>query len=155
MQPKIDEPDEEHRRELRRNVFEITRLRMSGRIDEMMRYFARDVIVRYHGTKEGLFLPGVLHGRDAFKENIRLTDVNYEPLGGEVLAILVDGPKSSVRWRNSWRHRNSGRTATLDMAHFLYWRNGKVVEMFEYLDYHSWGRSAAEALIERDDPRPR
>ncbi|WP_244594670.1 nuclear transport factor 2 family protein [Methylosinus sporium] len=140
---------------MRRNVFEITRLRMSGRIDEMMRYFARDVVVRYHGTKEGLFLPGVLHGRDAFKENIRLTDVNYEPLGGEVLAILVDGPKSSVRWRNSWRHRNSGRTATLDMAHFLYWRNGKVVEMFEYLDYHSWGRSAAEALIERDDPRPR
>ncbi|MBG0810196.1 nuclear transport factor 2 family protein [Methylosinus sp. H3A] len=152
MQPKIDEPDEEHRRELRRNVFEITRLRMAGRIDEMMRYFARDVVVRYHGTKEGLFLPGVLHGRDAFKENIRLTDVNYEPLGGEVLDILVDGERTVVRWRNSWRHRNSGRTATLDMAHFLYWRNGKVVELLEYLDYHGLGRSAAEALIERDEP---
>lgn len=139
MQPKIDEPDEEHRRELRRNVFEITRLRMAGRIDEMMRYFARDVVVRYHGTKEGLFLPGVLHGRD-------------EPLGGEVLDILVDGERTVVRWRNSWRHRNSGRTATLDMAHFLYWRNGKVVELLEYLDYHGLGRSAAEALIERDEP---
>jgi len=152
MQPKIDESDEEHRRALRRNVYEITRLRMAGKIDEMLRYFAPDVIVHYHATKEGLFLPGVLHGREALKENIRLTDVNYEPLGGEVFDILVDGQMTAVRWRNSWRHRNFGYTATLDMAHFLSWRNGKVAEVFEYMDYHGWGRAAAEALIERDEP---
>ncbi len=154
MQPKIDAPDEEERRKLRHNVFEITRLRMSGQIEEMLRYFAPDVIVRYHATKEGLFLPGVLHGREAFRENIRLTDVDYEPLGSEVLDILVDGDMTAVRWRNSWRHRNSGRTATMDMAHFLSWRNGMVVEVFEYLDYHGWNPFSDHELIERDEPRP-
>jgi ketosteroid isomerase-like protein len=152
MQPKIDEPDKAERRKLRRNVFEITRLRMAGEIDEMLRYFAPNVIVRYHATKEGLFLPGVLHGRDALKENIRLTDVDYEPLGGEVLDILVDGSTTVVRWRNSWRHRNSGQTSTLDMAHFLSWRDGMVVEVFEYLDYHGWKRFGDDGLIERDEP---
>jgi ketosteroid isomerase-like protein len=139
-------------RERRRCIFEITRLRMSRDLDEMMCYFAPNVVVRYHATKEGLFLPGVLHGRDNFRENIRLTDVEYEPLGFEVLDILVEGDESAVRWRNSWRHRATGRVATMDMAHFLRWRDGLVFEVFEYLDYHGWGRAAAEATLERDDP---
>lgn len=152
MQPKVDDPDKELKREARRQVLAIVRLRMEGRIDEMMGYFSPDVIVRYHCTKEGLFLPGVLHGREAFKENIRLTDVEYEPLGYDVLDLLVDSATAAVRWRNSWRHRGSGRVATLDMAHFLSWRMGSVVELFEYVDYHGWGEAAERARIDRDEP---
>jgi ketosteroid isomerase-like protein len=152
MQQKVNELEEEARRRLRRNVLAITQLRMSGQLDEMLRYFAPDVVVRYHCTKEGLFLPGVLHGRAAFKENIRLTDVEYEPLGSEIFAILVEKDSTAVRWRNSWRHRNTRRVITLDMAHFLRWRNGLVVQVFEYLDYHGWGKQAAEARLDRDEP---
>lgn len=151
MHQKLDGPDQEQSRELRRNVYAITQLRMAGKLDEMMRYFAPDVVVRYHCTKEGLFLPGVLHGRDAFRENIRLTDIEYEPLGAEVIDILVENGNTAVRWRNSWRHRGSGRVATLDMAHFLRWRDGSVVEVFEYLDYHGWGPAAADAQIDKDE----
>jgi hypothetical protein len=147
-----DGPDREDSRELRRKVLAITQLRMAGKIDEMMRYFAPDVTVQYHCTKEGLFLPGILHGRSAFKENIRLTDIEYEPLGSEVLDILVENGNAAVRWRNSWRHRGTGHVSTLDMAHFLRWRNGLVVEVFEYLDYHGWGTEAAEARIDPDRP---
>lgn len=152
MHQRVNEPEQESSRELRRNVFAITQLRMSGEIDEMMLYFAPDVVVQYHCTKEGLFLPGVLHGRAAFKENIRLTDIEYEPLGSEVLDILVENESTVVRWRNSWRHRGTGQVATLDMAHFLRWRNGQVVEVYEYLDYHGWGPKAAEARLDRDEP---
>jgi ketosteroid isomerase-like protein len=133
MAPKSDQ---EKRRDLRRDIFEITRLRMSGRIEEMLEFFAPHVVVHYHCAKEGLFLPGVLRGVDALRENIRLTDVEYEPLDMEILDILVDGDRSAVRWRNSWRHRGRGYARTLDMAHFLRWKSGRVVEMFEYLDYH-------------------
>lgn len=152
MRQRVDGPNQEDSRELRRSVLAITQLRMSGKIDEMLRYFAPDVVVQYHCTKEGLFLPGVLQGRAAFKENIRLTDIEYEPLGSEVIDILVENGNTAVRWRNSWRHRGSGRVSTLDMAHFLRWRNRQVVEVFEYLDYHGWGPAADEARIDRDEP---
>lgn len=135
MQRMSREPDQKNS-SLRCDIFEITRLRMSGRINEMLEFFAPHVVVHYHCAKEGLFLPGVLRGVDALRENIRLTDVEYEPMDMEILDVLVDGDRSAVRWRNSWRHRGTGYTRTLDMAHFLHWKNGRVVEMFEFLDYH-------------------
>jgi ketosteroid isomerase-like protein len=138
--------------ELRRRVLSITSLRMSGEIDEMLQYFAPDVVVHYHCTKEGLFLPGMLRGATAFRENMRLTDAEYEPLGYEVLDVVVDKENTAVRWRNSWRQRGTGRLTTLDMAHFLRWRNGKVVEAFEYLDYHDESSSAPYGEIR--DPYP-
>jgi ketosteroid isomerase-like protein len=135
MQRMSREPDQKNSSH-RCEIFEITRLRMSGRINEMLEFFAPHVVVHYHCAKEGLFLPGVLRGVDALRENIRLTDVEYEPMDMEILDVLVDGDRSAVRWRNSWRHRGTGYTRTLDMAHFLHWKNGRVVEMFEFLDYH-------------------
>lgn len=149
MYPEADERGEERSRALRRDIFAITQCRMAGAIDAMMRYFAPEVVVRYHCAKEGLFLPGELHGIEAFKENIRLTDVEYEPLGYEVLDILVQGERGVVRWRNSWRQHGTGRVVTLDMAHFLRWRNGAVVEVVEYLDYHGWGPAAEEARLDK------
>ena len=136
MQRMAREPDQKNSSDLRGDIFEITRLRMAGRISEMLEFFAPHVVIHYHCAKEGLFLPGVLRGVEAFRENIRLTDVEYEPLESEVLDVLVEGDRSAVRWRNSWRHRATGYTRTLDMAHFLHWKNRRVVEVFEYLDYH-------------------
>lgn len=136
MHPRAEGPSRKRECDLRRSVSEITKLRMSGRISEMMQFFADDVIVHYHCAKEGLFLAGVLEGIDAFRENIRITDAEYEPLDSEILDVLVEGDRSAVRWRNSWRNRGTGYTRMLDMAHFLHWKNGRVVEMFEYLDYH-------------------
>jgi ketosteroid isomerase-like protein len=152
LQSDPDGAEKERGRALKRDVFAIAQFRMEGAIDAMMRYFSPDVVVRYHGAKEGLFLPGELHGVEAFKENIRLTDIEYEPLGFEVLDILVDGETAAIRWRNSWRQRGTGRITTLDMAHFLRWRDGSVVELFEYLDYHGWGPAADEARLDKCEP---
>jgi ketosteroid isomerase-like protein len=149
LHTKANDRDEERGRALERDIFAITHLRMAGELDAMMKYFAPDVVVHYRCTKEGLFLPGELHGVDAFRENIRLTDIEYEPLGFEVLDILVQGQTGVVRWRNSWRGRGTGRVVTLDMAHFLRWRNGSIVEVFEYLDYHGWGATADEARLDK------
>jgi hypothetical protein len=136
MHPRTQGPGRKSDFDLRRSVYEITKLRMSGRISEMMQFFASDVVIHYHCAVEGLFLAGVLQGAGAFRENIRLTDAEYEPIDSEVLDLLIEGERSVIRWRNSWRNRGTGYTRTLDMAHFMHWENGQVVEMFEYLDYH-------------------
>ena len=136
MQGRAGGPDQMSGAELRRRVSEMTKYRMSGQIELMLQYFVPEVIVHCHSTKEGLFLPGVLRGRDALRENIRRIDAEYEPIDAEVLDILVEKANTAVRWRNAWRHRGSGYPRALDMAHFLRWKDGLVTEMFEYLDYH-------------------
>lgn len=136
MHPKPRDPARNVERELRQSVLAIAKLRMAGRIDEMMRYFASDVVIHYHCAKEGLFVAGALTGIEAFRENLRITDATYEPCDFEILDLLADGRRSAIRWRTSWQNRGTGYSCTLDMAHFLHWKNGVVVEMFEYLDYH-------------------
>jgi len=123
--------------EYRRRVGEIIHFRMTGRVDELLRHFARDVVLHYNCTKEGLFQKGVWIGHEAFRENLRRTDVDYEPLDAEILDVLVDGEKSAVRWRSAWRHRGTGGVYAMDMAHFLTWRDGVVVELHEFLDHHA------------------
>jgi ketosteroid isomerase-like protein len=120
--------------ELRRRVHDIMRCRVAGDFDRMMAYFSPDVVVYYTCSKEGLFRPGVWRGRDAFRENMRLTDIVYEPCDGEIKDVLVDGDRAAVRWRSMWRHVDSGREYTLEMAHFLHWENDRVVEVHEFLD---------------------
>ena len=143
--------------ELRRRAKDIMESRMSGEIDQMMRHFHDDVIVYYRCTKEGLFTPGRLIGKLDFRENIRRTDVDYEPREAELLDILVEGEKTAVRWRSIWRHRGTALIFTMDMAHFLRWKNGVVVEMYEFLDHHAVAGSGVVRMVSFEDmltPRP-
>ncbi|MBM3553453.1 MAG: nuclear transport factor 2 family protein, partial [Alphaproteobacteria bacterium] len=81
-------------------------------------------------------------GRDALRAHVRRVDVDYEPLEAEILAVLVEGDNSALRWLSSWRHRATGEIHRMDMAHFLRWRNGLVSEMHEFRDYHCVSRGA-------------
>jgi ketosteroid isomerase-like protein len=121
---------------LRRRVSDIVAYRMSGQIDRMMRYFSENVVLHYTCTKDGIFRPTTLWGIDAFRQNIRHSDENYAPVDSEILDIIVDGAHTVVRWRSRWRFHGSGKIYTMDMAHFLYWEGGLVVEMYEFLDVH-------------------
>jgi len=120
--------------ELRRRVHEIMKCRVNRDFDRMMRHFSRDVVVYYTCSKKGLFRPGVWRGREAFRENMRLTDIEYQPLDGEIRETLVDGNRVAVRWRSVWRHVGTGKQYTLEMAHFMRWENDVVVEVHEFLD---------------------
>ncbi len=129
-----DRPAQVTGSEVCQRIAEITRLRLSGDLDRLMEYFAPDVVVHYNCTKEGLFSPGVLNGRDQFWANLRLTEENYQGVDGEIIDILVENDLSVVRWRTRWRHRGAQITYTVEMAYFLRWRNNLVIEMHEFLD---------------------
>lgn len=118
--------------EIRQRLVEITRARLAGRIDLVARHFAPDVVI--HCSKYGIFLPGVIHGRDTFVANLKRAEEEFEALEGEILQILVEGPRNAVRWRTSWRNRGTGRICPLDMAYFVRWWDGLIVEMHEYMD---------------------
>jgi ketosteroid isomerase-like protein len=146
--------------EIRRRIVDITRLRLAGDLDRLMEYFCPDVVVHYNCTKEGLFTPGVLNGREEFRANLRLTEENYQGVDGEIVDILVENDLSAVRWRTQWRHRGVGLVYPLEMAYFLRWRGNFVVEMHEFLDIPgaaTLGRGGLGGIGDFEDmfnPRP-
>jgi len=157
MYGRADRPAEMTGREIRRRIVDITRLRLAGDLDGMMRYFDPNVVVHYNCTKEGLFSPGVLNGRNAFWANLKFTEENYRGVDGEIIDILVENDLSAVRWRSQWRHRGTQASYVLEMAYFLRWRDSLVVEMHEFLDIPGeaiLGRGAMATLDEMLNPRP-
>lgn len=122
--------------DLRRRVGEIVECRMSGRIDQMLRHFSQSVILHYTCRKDGILKPTTRWGHEAFRQNIRRTDENYAPLDSEILDIIVEGSHTVVRWLSRWRFHGNGKIYSMDIAHFLHWEDGLVVEMHEFLDVH-------------------
>lgn len=144
-------------KETRRRVHEVIAARMSGDAEAFLTFFAQDVELRHNCPRLALFPAGRWSGQDALRENVRRADIAFEPLDAEVLDVLVEGDRAAVRWRGSWRRRANDAVLHKDLAHFLRWRNGRIVEMDEFADYHVKPRFAGERLrsfAELIDPPP-
>lgn len=128
--------------ETRRRVHEIVRSRMSYDVSTLVEHFVEDVELNYSSSRLGLLPPGQWRGREALRAHLRRVDVDYEPLDAEILAVLVEGDNTVVRWISSWRHRATGHVHSMDMAHFLRWRDGRVSEMYEFRDHRCVARGA-------------
>jgi ketosteroid isomerase-like protein len=137
--------------ETRRRVHEIVRSRMSYDVSTLVEHFVEDVELNYSSSRLGLLPPGQWRGREALRAHLRRVDVDYEPLDAEILAVLVEGENTVVRWISSWRHRATGHVHRMDMAHFLRWRDGLVSEMYEFRDHRCVARCADAAPQSLDD----
>ena len=121
--------------EIRQRLAEITQARIDGRIDLVLSHFAPDVVIHHNCWKRyGFPTSGVSYGREAYEADLKYAEEEFEAVDGEIMQILVEGARNAMRWRTRWRHRGSGRVWPLDMAHFLRWRHGLIVEMHEYTD---------------------
>ncbi len=128
--------------EIRRGVDDLLKLRMAGDAPAVLSYFVEDVEISYNGSAVGYFPQGYWRGRDALRENLRRTEIEYEPLDAEVRALLVEGDHAALHFTARWRHRATGRVYNMDMAYFLRWRSGKIVQMHEFIDHHTASRAA-------------
>ncbi len=138
MQGEAGRPDHGAGAELRRRIHDAVKARFWGPLDRFLQdFFAPDVVVHYNCVKEGVPAPGVWLGREALGESIRQVDIEYEWLDVEVFDIVVDGDRAAVRWRAFWRNRGSGAPGAMELAHFLRFNNGLIVEMHEFLDNSS------------------
>lgn len=122
--------------EMRFIIAEMLDCRMRRHYDRFSAYIDPEIVVHCHSWREGLLGPEVWRGAAALRDIFRRTDENYLPGEFEILDILVDGESAAVRWRGDWRRHENGRVYTNDAAHFLRWKNGRVVEMHEFFDAH-------------------
>jgi len=117
-------------------IAELLDCRMRRQYDRFLSFVAPDVVLHCHSWREAMVGPGVWSGAAGLRQLFARTDEDYEPEEHEILDILVDGDSAAVRWRGDWRRRQNGSVYTNDAAHFLRWRNGRVVEMQEFFDAH-------------------
>ncbi|HEY8162600.1 MAG TPA: nuclear transport factor 2 family protein [Methylocystis sp.] len=115
---------------------------MAGDTPAVLSYFVEDVEISYNGSAVGYFPQGHWRGRDALRENLRRTDIEYEPLDAEVRALLVEADRTVVHFIGRWRHRATSSVYNMDMAYFLRWRKGKIARMHEFIDHHAASRAA-------------
>ncbi len=115
---------------------------MTYDVSTLVEHFVEDVELNYSCSRLGVLPPGQWRGRDALRAHLRRVDIDYEPLDAEILSVLVEGDNTVVRWISSWRHRATGHVHSMDMAHFLRWRNGLVSEMYEFRDHRCVARGA-------------
>lgn len=151
-----DGPGHTETGDLRRWTADIAHYRITGQTDKLMNFLAPDAGVYFNCSKQGLNPPGVWLNKDGFREHLRRTDIDYESLGGEVRDIIAEGNRSVILWRSGWRHRGTGRAATIDMLHFLCWRGDKIVELQEFVDYAvpGWDTRLVKSFDELIEPRP-
>ncbi len=134
MQGEAGRPDHGAGAELRRRIHDAIGARFWAPLDRFLGdFFAPDVVVRYNCVKEGIPVPGVWIGRQALAESIRQVDIEYEWRDVEITDIIVDGDRAAVRWRAFWRNRGSGAPGVMELAHFLRFADGVIVEMDEFL----------------------
>lgn len=59
---------------------------------------------------------------------------DWEMLDHTAEEFVVEGDRVAVMGRCAWRHRGTGKAVTSPMAQFWRFRDGKVVEFFEFYD---------------------
>lgn len=117
-------------------IGELLDCRMRRQYDRFLSFIDANVVLHCHSWREGMMGPGVWSGAAGLRQLFTRTDEDYQPEEHEILDILVDGDSAAVRWRGDWRRRQNGCLYTNDAAHFLRWKNGRVVEMHEFFDAH-------------------
>ncbi|HYA80085.1 MAG TPA: nuclear transport factor 2 family protein [Methylocystis sp.] len=145
------------RGEIYQRLSDVASLRLERRLDLLLEHFAPSVVVYRNCSREGLFNRGVLKGREAFRQALRLVDEDYLAVDGEIRDVLIEDQRAWMRWRTRWRHIGSQGLYDLDMAYFFRWENGGIVELHEFLDRpipSPATGSLRESLEELVSPKP-
>ncbi|MEK8094647.1 nuclear transport factor 2 family protein [Methylocystis sp. IM3] len=100
----------------------------------VLKWCAPDIICDFAGDRARLPYAGRHTGVDALLGIIRAVHVDFEqrPLG--LSRILIEDARAAC-WRQvEWRHRGTGRTGVCELADFVRFDNGLIVECIEFRD---------------------
>jgi len=109
-------------------------LRAKGDSAAMLGRLAPDFVYNPLGTWTKAPLMADRCDRATFAESLRLVNVEFEDLGGEVHEMVVDGDRIAVHRTIRVRNRGAGEIAQVDEWVCFRVRTGLIVEMASYVD---------------------
>jgi ketosteroid isomerase-like protein len=103
-------------------------------IELLRRHYARDLVCEFVGDPARIPYAGRHIGVEAIIGVVKAINVNFAQLAFSLSDILVDGDALACRRTVEWRHRGTGRRGVVELAEFVRFANGKIVELVEYRD---------------------
>ena len=98
-------------------------------------FLADDVTWIISGPIDVLPYCGVRHGKAAVIELVqRDLPALFIPISFEPGAMLIDGERVATLFRLTARRRDDGRVISYRLAHFLRFRDGKIIENVSIID---------------------
>ena len=73
-------------------------------------------------------------GKAEFAAYFKAIARDWEMLDHTADEFVVEGDRVAVMGRCAWRHRGTGKAVASPMAQFWRFRDGKVIEFFEFYD---------------------
>lgn len=103
-------------------------------LDLVRRYCAPNIVCEFVGDRARIPYAGRHVGSEALTAIVTAINVDFEQLDVGLSGIIVDGGKFACRRTVEWRHRGTGRRGTVELAEFLRFEDGLIVEFMEYRD---------------------
>ncbi|HTO78742.1 MAG TPA: nuclear transport factor 2 family protein [Methylocystis sp.] len=97
-------------------------------------YYAPNIVCEFVGDRMRIPYAGRHIGVEAVINIVGAIDVDFEQLDFSLSDILVDGGALACRRSVEWRHRGTGRRGVVELAEFVRFENGEIVELVEYRD---------------------
>lgn len=93
-----------------------------------------NIVCEFVGDRARLPYAGRHVGVEAMLGIIRAVNVDFEQRNFAVSEMMIEDARVCGRRRVHWRHRGTGRAGISELADFVRFENGRVVELIEFRD---------------------
>lgn len=123
------------REQMARRVMELGSFSREGPdIDLIRRYCAPNVVSEFVGDRSVISYAGRHLGVDVLTNIIHSINIDFEQVGSATPEMVVDGTGVAARRTVEWRHRGTGRRGVGELADFVRFENGLIIEVVEFRD---------------------
>lgn len=119
-----------------RSMQDLAREILSARADhaKFMSFVHDDAVFNMVGQIRDYPFSGVYRGRDNILDLLRRIDAEIAMSENRILNLIVEGDRVGLRRGLSIRHRGTSATRSLVLANFALLRDGRIAELYEYVD---------------------
>jgi ketosteroid isomerase-like protein len=121
-------------KELRARLYDLYIAYRGGRIDVVLNSYDDEADLISYAPIEVFPYLGRKHGKAAIAETMKQVHAEFEILTYQPIFMVVEVDSAATIVMARLRQRSTNRTIQLLVAHFMRLRDGRIVEMREFMD---------------------
>lgn len=111
-------------------------------------FCAQNLVCEFVGDKSRIPYAGRHFGVDALLNILRAINIDFAQSEQQIDDVIIDSGGVAMRRSVRWRHRGTGLEGRVDLADFIRFEDGLIVELIEFRD------SITILSIQGDPPWP-
>ncbi len=131
----MEQPPGLGRDEIERRARKLIAISSNGPDVGLLReYCSPDVLCDFVGDRARIPYAGRHIGVEALINIVRASEVDFEQSRCEISEILIEDGRVAGRRSVEWRHRGTARRGLVNLASFMRFENGLIVELIQFHD---------------------